>query len=84
MKSYIFKILFLPLILTFFVASIFSTNIILKEQIPVIKLPLESSISDSNEPAINAQHAIIFDRNSKKPFTEKKRQKFAKWHQLQK
>ena len=78
MKSYIFKILFLPLILTFFVASIFSTNIILKKQIPVIKIPLESSISDSNEPAINARHAIIFDRNSKKAIYGKKETEICK------
>ena len=78
MKSYIFKILFLPLILTFFVASIFSTNIILKKQIPVIKIPLESSISDSNEPAINARHAIVFDRNSKKAIYGKKETEICK------
>ena len=78
MKSYIFKILFFPLILTFFVASIFSTNIILKKQIPVIKIPLESSISDSNEPAINARHAIIFDRNSKKAIYGKKETEICK------
>ena len=78
MKSYIFKIFFSSLILTFFVVSVFSTNIALMEQIQVTNFSLKSSISNSDEPTINARHAIIFDRNSKRAIYGKKEKEICK------
>lgn len=65
MKKYIFKILIIFIIIVFMTFYIYADDEMFEENVSLDSIYVETSSTISNEPTINARHAIIFDRNSK-------------------
>lgn len=72
MKKIVFKLFFLALLTIFIPISILADDEIFEDDFLISNITQEVASSLSDEPSINARHAIIFDRHSKKAIFSKK------------
>lgn len=72
MKKIVFNLFFLALLTIFIPISILADDEIFEDDFLISNITQEVASSLSDEPLINAKHAIIFDRHSKKAIYSKK------------